>query len=153
MFGQEECLSQENKRRRIDGETEENVGENNAESDTVTTESRTTESRTDSEPITDTIAESPTAENRIDSEPIAVESPTISRSQEDVMIVGDVQVTRPEVIDLERLPTIRQGTVYASYLITMWVEASYEVTFPQTGSSIKVFFGRFFLLFYFDNER
>lgn len=34
-------------------------------------------------------------------------SPT--RSQEDVIILGDVQVARPEVIDLEHLPTIRQG--------------------------------------------
>ncbi|XP_068745190.1 uncharacterized protein [Montipora capricornis] len=46
-------------------------------------------------------------------EQIAVESqsqgPSPTRSQEDVMIVGDVQVARPEVIDLERLPTIRQG--------------------------------------------
>ena len=38
----------------------------------------------------------------------AINAPTTS--QDDVMIVGDVQVGRPEVIDLERLPTIRQGT-------------------------------------------
>lgn len=37
----------------------------------------------------------------------AINAPTTS--QDDVMIVGDVQVGRPEVIDLERLPTIRQG--------------------------------------------
>ncbi|XP_078358876.1 uncharacterized protein LOC144643486 isoform X2 [Oculina patagonica] len=104
---QEECLSQESKRSRIDGETEESVAENTVDSDTVTAESHTAESRTDSEPIP---IESHTAENRLDSEvPITIESPTISRSQEDVMIVGDVQVGRPEVIDLERLPTIRQG--------------------------------------------
>lgn len=54
--------------------------------------------------------ETRTTENRIDNEPITIESPTISRFQEDVMIVGDVQVARPEVIDLEKLPTIRQGT-------------------------------------------
>jgi len=49
--------------------------------------------------------------NGTDSEPITIESPgpTTSLSQDDVMIVGDVQVGRPEVIDLERLPTIRQG--------------------------------------------
>ena len=51
-------------------------------------------------------------ESRTDNEPITIESPAISRSQEDVMIVGDVQVERPEVIDLEKLPTIRQGTVH-----------------------------------------
>ena len=52
-----------------------------------------------------------TTESRTDNEPITIESPVISRSQEDVMIVGDVQVARPEVIDLEKLPTIRQGTL------------------------------------------
>lgn len=56
------------------------------------------------------IVETHTTESRTDNEPITIESPTISRSQDDVMIVGDVQVARPEVIDLEKLPTIRQGT-------------------------------------------
>ncbi|KAJ7392509.1 E3 ubiquitin-protein ligase rnf4 [Desmophyllum pertusum] len=87
---QEEFLLRENKRSRIDDETEESTTENTVDSEPVTVDSQTAESRTDSEPIT-------------------VESPTVSRSQEDVMIVGDVQVARPEVIDLERLPTIRQG--------------------------------------------
>lgn len=61
--------------------------------------------------------ETHTTESRTDNEPITIESPVISRSQEDVMIVGDVQVARPEVIDLEKLPTIRQGTVHLSCLI------------------------------------
>ncbi|XP_020619157.1 E3 ubiquitin-protein ligase RNF4-like [Orbicella faveolata] len=88
---QEEHLSPEIKRRRIDDETvEETVAGNTVDSGPAALETHTTESRTDSEPTT-------------------VESPTISRSQEDVMIVGDVQVARPEVIDLEKLPTIRQG--------------------------------------------
>jgi len=68
--------------------------------------------------------ETHTTESRTDSEPTTVESPTISRSQEDVMIVGDVQVARPEVIDLEKLPTIRQGTIHSSCLIS----ASYKLS-------------------------
>lgn len=88
---QEECLSPEIKRSRIDDKTlEEAIAGNTVDSGSATVETRTTESR-------------------IDNEPITIESPTISRSQEDVMIVGDVQVARPEVIDLEKLPTIRQG--------------------------------------------
>lgn len=62
--------------------------------------------------------ETHTTESRTDNEPITIESPTISRSQEDVTIVGDVQVARPEVIDLEKLPTIRQGTVHVSCLFS-----------------------------------
>lgn len=101
--------------------------ENAVDSDTVTAESHTAESRTDSEPIP---IEQRTAENEVDSEPITVESPTISRSQEDVMIVGDVQVARPEVIDLERLPTIRQGTVHASYPVRYYLSENPIFIFP-----------------------
>ena len=69
----------------------------------------------DSEPVgTETYA----TESRTDNEPISIESPTISCPQEDVMIVGDVQVARPEVIDLEKLPTIRQGTVHSNCQIS-----------------------------------
>jgi len=63
--------------------------------------------------------ETQTTESRTDNEPITIESPTISRSLEDVMIVGDVQVARPEVIDLEKLPTIRQGTTTLKLLISL----------------------------------
>ena len=63
--------------------------------------------------------ETHTTESRTDNEPITIESPTISRSLEDVMIVGDVQVARPEVIDLEKLPTIRQGTTTLKLLISL----------------------------------
>lgn len=88
---EEERLSPDIKRSRIGDETlEETVAGNTVDSGPTAIETHTTESRTDNEPIT-------------------IESPAISRSQEDVMIVGDVQVARPEVIDLEKLPTIRQG--------------------------------------------
>lgn len=40
---------------------------------------------------------------------VGSQGPSPTRSQEDVIILGDVQVARPEVIDLEHLPTIRQG--------------------------------------------
>lgn len=72
------------------------------------------------------------------------------------MIVGDVQVARPEVIDLERLPTIRQGIVHSSYFTSSWVEAFHLlVIFPQMGNSVKVFHAgvSLFLLlpFFFNN--
>lgn len=113
-----ECVSQKIKRSRLHEDNE--------------NEESSTETRTDSEPVIS--VESPTTqcspENKrrricddteegsadigTDSQPIAIESPgpTTSHSQEDVMIVGDVQVARPEVIDLERLPTIRQGNQF-----------------------------------------
>ena len=119
-FGKEEseCVSQKIKRSRLHEDNE--------------NEESSTETRTDSEPVIS--VESPTTqcspENKrrrvcddteegsadigTDNQPITIESPgpTTSHSQEDVMIVGDVQVARPEVIDLERLPTIRQGNQF-----------------------------------------
>ena len=113
-FEQEERLSPEIKRSRIDDETlEETVTGNTVHSGPAAEETHGTESRKDNEPIT-------------------IESPTISRSQEDVMIVGDVQVARPEVIDLEKLPTIRQGTTTS--------KLSDECKFPMQSYKLNPFY-------------
>lgn len=79
------------KRRRICSGVEESMEDIRTDSEAVMKES-STNLRTDGEAHT--------------SESLG---PAPTRAQEDVMIVGDVQVARPEVIDLERLPTIRQG--------------------------------------------
>jgi len=103
----------ENKRCRLDDENEESSATTtiNAEPE-ITVESPTAPGSTNNKRsrICDNTEES-SAGVRTDHEPITIESPgpTPTRSQEDVMIVGDVQVASPEVIDLERLPTIRQG--------------------------------------------
>lgn len=102
----EESLSHENKRSRIDNETEEST------------------SPTENTALNEPVPEEPhSAESRADSEPITVESPTGTHSPDDVMIVGDVQVARPEVIDLENLPTIRQG---GSVVVDLTNDSSYH---------------------------
>ena len=110
-----ECVSQKIKRSRLheDNKNEESSTETRTDSESVVTiESPTAESSSENKRrrICDDTEES-SADIGPDIEPSTVESPapTASHSQEDVMIVGDVQVARPEVIDLERLPTIRQG--------------------------------------------
>lgn len=89
---QEESLSHENKRTRNDNQNGEStsLAENNANNEPVSEEPHSEETAADREPIT-------------------VESPTDSLSPDDVTIIGDVRVARPEVIDLDKLPTIRRG--------------------------------------------
>ncbi|CAH3122706.1 E3 ubiquitin-protein ligase RNF4 [Pocillopora verrucosa] len=89
---QEESLSHVNKRTRNDNETEESTS--------------LTENNTNSEPANE---EPHSEETAADREPISVESPTESHSPDDVTIIGDMRVARPEVIDLDKLPTIRRG--------------------------------------------
>lgn len=93
------------KRRRIYSDAEESMEDIRTDSEAVTKES-STNLRTDSEAHT--------------SESLG---PAPTRAQEDVMIVGDVQVARPEVIDLERLPTIRQG---GSVVVDLTNDASFH---------------------------
>ena len=110
-----ECVSHKIKRSRLHegNENEENSTETRTDSEAViNVESPTVQCPSENKRrrICDDAEES-SADIGTDSQPITVESPgpTATHSQEDVMIVGDVQVARPEVIDLERLPTIRQG--------------------------------------------
>jgi len=115
FFAKEESerVVHENKRSRLDDENEESSATTtiNAKPE-ITVESPTAPGSTNNKRsrICDNTEES-SAGVRTDHEPITIESPgpTPTRSQEDVTIVGDVQVASPEVIDLERLPTIRQG--------------------------------------------
>ena len=111
-----ECVLDKNKRRRLENENDENPAGNRTDSEPVIAiESPTEPHSPDSKRsrINEDAEESSAGiRTEPDHEPITIESPgpMPTRSQEDVMIVGDVQVARPEVIDLERLPTIRQGT-------------------------------------------
>ena len=103
----------ENKRSRLDDENEESsagIRTNSEPEVTIEAPTKPCSQENKTNRIGDELEES-SADNRTDLEPITVESPgpTTSHSQDDVMIVGDVQVARPEVIDLEKLPTIRQG--------------------------------------------
>jgi len=122
-----ECVVHENKRSRLDDENEESSATTtiNAEPE-ITVESPTAPGSTNNKRsrICDNTEES-SAGVRTDHEPITIESPgpTPTRSPEDVMIVGDVQVASPEVIDLERLPTIRQG---GSVVVDLTNDASFH---------------------------
>lgn len=70
------------------------------------------ENNTNSEPANE---EPHSEETAADREPISVESPTESHSPDDVTIIGDMRVARPEVIDLDKLPTIRRGTKFCHF--------------------------------------
>lgn len=89
---QEESLSHENKRTRYDNETGESTSP--------------TGNYANNEPVSEDPHLEETAADR---EPITVESPPDSLSPDDVTIIGDMRVARPEVIDLDKLPTIRRG--------------------------------------------
>ena len=102
-----------NKRSRVDDVNEESPqGSTTSESAATVNPSTTPDSQENKRGKNDNNNEHQSSvRNGTDNEPITIESPgpTTSHSLDDVMIVGDVQVGRPEVIDLERLPTIRQG--------------------------------------------
>ena len=102
-----------NKRSRVDDVNEESPqGSTTSESAAAVNPPTTPDSQENKRGKNDNnIEQQSSVRNGRDNEPITIESPgpTTSHSLDDVMIVGDVQVGRPEVIDLERLPTIRQG--------------------------------------------
>lgn len=102
-----------NKRSRVDDVNEESPqGSTTRESAATVNPPTTPDSQENKRGKNDNnIEQQSSVRNGTDNEPITIESPgpTTSHSLDDVMIVGDVQVGRPEVIDLERLPTIRQG--------------------------------------------
>lgn len=115
LFHKEEtdCLVPVNKRSRVDDVNEESPqGSTTSESAATVNPPTTPDSQENKKGKNDNNNEQQSSvRNGTDNEPITIESPgpTTSHSLDDVMIVGDVQVGRPEVIDLERLPTIRQG--------------------------------------------
>lgn len=113
LFHKEEtdCLVPVNKRSRVDDVNEESPqGSTTSESAAAAVNPPTTPDSQENKNDNNNEQQS-SVRNGTDNEPITIESPgpTTSHSLDDVMIVGDVQVGRPEVIDLERLPTIRQG--------------------------------------------
>lgn len=112
LFHKEEtdCLVPVNKRSRVDDVNEESPqGSTTSESAAAVNPLTTPDSQENKNDNNN--EQQSSVRNGTDNEPITIESPgpTTSHSLDDVMIVGDVQVGRPEVIDLERLPTIRQG--------------------------------------------
>ena len=118
LFHKEEtdCLVPVNKRSRVDDVNEESPqGSTTSESAAAAVNPPTTPDSQENKNDNNNEQQS-SVRNGTDNEPITIESPgpTTSHSLDDVMIVGDVQVGRPEVIDLERLPTIRQGNCKVS---------------------------------------
>ncbi|XP_029212837.2 uncharacterized protein [Acropora muricata] len=110
-----ECLTRKNKRNRpnVENKLRENHTESTGETLPLINESPDENLSSDKKRrrIADDSEDSPSNITTNINEQIAVGSQGLSptRSQEDVIILGDVQVARPEVIDLEHLPTIRQG--------------------------------------------
>lgn len=111
-----ECLTRKNKRNRphVENKLRENHTESTGETLPLINEESPDENLSSDKKrrrIADESEDSPSNITTNTNEQIAVGSQGLSptRSQEDVIILGDVQVARPEVIDLEHLPTIRQG--------------------------------------------
>lgn len=122
-----DCLVPVNKRSRVDDVNEESPqGSTTSESAATVNPPTTPDSQENKRGKNDNNNEQQSSvRNGTDNEPITIESPgpTTSHSLDDVMIVGDVQVGRPEVIDLERLPTIRQG---GSVVVDLTNDASFH---------------------------